>query len=143
MTRFSEHLAAICAGKKPPRAKRQAPATTDTGIHYVGGITGRAPCGARVSGRVGEQSDEPIRTSTASPRAITCAKCRELLRAKWTRDLATAQAKSTKAMEARGRLPIGSTRARVTTANANWMRAAEFRDRIAEQLAELAEENAK
>ncbi len=43
--------------------------------------------------------------------------------------LADAQAKSTKAMEARMRLMAGSTRAR-----ANWARAAEHRDRCAEDL---------
>ena len=36
-----------------------------------------------------------------------------------------AQAKSTAAQEARARLQAGSTRARSTTANANWARAAE------------------
>lgn len=48
--------------------------------------------------------------------------------------LAAAQAKSLKCAERRNALPPGSSRARVTTANANWMRAAEHRDRIAEQL---------
>lgn len=40
-----------------------------------------------------------------------------------------AQAASTRAQDARGRLEAGSTRARVTTANANWAKAAEHRDR--------------
>mgnify|MGYP000355425238 CR=1 FL=1 len=40
-----------------------------------------------------------------------------------------AQAASTRAQEARARLQAGSTRARSTTANANWARAAEHRDR--------------
>lgn len=53
-------------------------------------------------------------------------------------DLAKAQAKSTRAMGVRGRLPAGSTRARVTTANARWMAAAEERDRIKEMY-EMAE----
>jgi len=39
-----------------------------------------------------------------------------------------------KASEARAALPPGSTRARVTTANARWARAAEERDRVAAQL---------
>ncbi len=43
-----------------------------------------------------------------------------------------AQAKSTAAQEARARLQAGSTRARSTTANANWARAAEHRDRCAD-----------
>lgn len=49
--------------------------------------------------------------------------------------LAAATAKSTKAAESRANLPPGSTRARVTTANARWMRAAEDRDRITAMLA--------
>ncbi|HEU4727722.1 MAG TPA: hypothetical protein VFT22_07530 [Kofleriaceae bacterium] len=48
--------------------------------------------------------------------------------------LADAQAKSTRAAERRAALPPGSSRARVTTANANWARAAEHRDRCAEEL---------
>ncbi len=47
------------------------------------------------------------------------------------RALEKAQAASLRASEARRRLPYGSSRARVTTANANWARAAEHRDRIA------------
>lgn len=50
------------------------------------------------------------------------------------RKLATAQRKSEQAMERRHELPPGSTRARVTTANANWAKAAEHRDRILEQI---------
>lgn len=46
--------------------------------------------------------------------------------------LADAQAKSDRAVEARAALPAGSSRARVTTANARWMRAAEARDRAQE-----------
>ena len=42
--------------------------------------------------------------------------------------------KSAKCSEARGALPAGSTRARVTTANARWMRAAEERDRVEKEL---------
>jgi hypothetical protein len=40
-----------------------------------------------------------------------------------------AQAASTRGQDARARLQAGSTRARSTTANANWARAAEHRDR--------------
>ena len=43
-----------------------------------------------------------------------------------------AQAASTRAQDARARLQAGSTRARSTTANANWSRAAEHRDRCAD-----------
>lgn len=43
--------------------------------------------------------------------------------------LVLAQEKSDRAAESRARLPAGSSRARVTTANARWMRAAEERDR--------------
>lgn len=50
------------------------------------------------------------------------------------RELSKAQAKSLRAAEARRALPPGSSRARVTTANARWMRAAEERDRIAAAL---------
>lgn len=50
------------------------------------------------------------------------------------RELVKAQAKSLKWAERRHALPAGSSRARVTTANANWARAAEHRDRIADQL---------
>lgn len=51
-----------------------------------------------------------------------------------SKPLARAAAKSAKASEARAALPPGSTRARVTTANARWARAAEERDRVAAQL---------
>lgn len=45
------------------------------------------------------------------------------------------EAKSARAAEARSRLEPGSSRARVTTANARWARAAESRD-LAQQAAE-------
>ena len=48
--------------------------------------------------------------------------------------LRRAQAASHRAMDRRRALPPGSTRARVTTANANWARAAEHRDRISDAL---------
>ena len=50
------------------------------------------------------------------------------------KELAKAQAKSMKAAAARHALPPGSSRARVTTANARWASAAEARDRIQEQI---------
>lgn len=55
--------------------------------------------------------------------------------ARMMRDLAAAQVKSERASAARRDLPPGSSRARVTSANARWMRAAEHRDRL---LADLA-----
>ena len=58
------------------------------------------------------------------------------------RALAKAQAASTRAMDARARLGPGSTRARVTTANANWANAAEHRDRCKERVEELEAEEA-
>lgn len=60
---------------------------------------------------------------------------------KYDRLLALAKAlvaderKSLDLSAARGRLPPGSSRARVTTANANWASAAERRDRAIEALA--------
>lgn len=57
--------------------------------------------------------------------------------------LADAQAKSTRAMQARQRLEPGSTRARVTTANANWARAAEHRDRCQDRLDALLAKQAE
>jgi len=50
------------------------------------------------------------------------------------RSLTDAQAASHRAMDRKRALQPGSTRARVTTANANWARAAEHRDRCAERL---------
>lgn len=55
------------------------------------------------------------------------------------RKLRDAQKKSTKAAEVRAALPAGSSRARVTTANARWMRAAEHRDLLQARRAELDE----
>lgn len=52
-----------------------------------------------------------------------------------TREIAQARAKLTRTSEARRALPPGSSRARVTTANARWARAAEHYDRL---LAELS-----
>lgn len=57
--------------------------------------------------------------------------------------LVRAERASVKASEARAALPPGSTRARVTSANARWSRAAEHRDwcqeRVREALAECPE----
>lgn len=50
------------------------------------------------------------------------------------RELARAEAASARACNARASLPAGSSRARVTSANARWARAAEHRDRIAAAL---------
>lgn len=60
-------------------------------------------------------------------------------REKLVRALAKASAKSLKMAEARRMLQPGSSRARVTTANARWMRAAEERDRLIGKLSELDE----
>jgi len=51
------------------------------------------------------------------------------------RRLSAAQRASEKASARRRSLPVGSSRARVTTANARWMRAAEARDRLAAAVA--------
>jgi hypothetical protein len=56
------------------------------------------------------------------------------------RELAAAERKSAKAAEARSSLPPGSSRARVTTANARWARAAEARDLLARRIEELEAE---
>jgi hypothetical protein len=48
--------------------------------------------------------------------------------------LALAQKQSLKWADRRRALPPGSSRARVTTANANWAQAAEHRDRISDLL---------
>jgi hypothetical protein len=53
-------------------------------------------------------------------------------------DAATSSSrKSARFADARAALPAGSSRARVTSANARWARAAEERDRIARQLDQL------
>lgn len=52
-------------------------------------------------------------------------------------ELIRAEAVSMKRAEARAALSPGSSRARVTTANAKWKTAAEYRDRVAARLAEL------
>ncbi len=56
---------------------------------------------------------------------------------RYERLLAQTEKASKKAAEARAALGPGATRARITTANARWGRAAEERDRIASKLEEL------
>lgn len=64
-----------------------------------------------------------------------------LNRRKWLRtELKRSQKKSEAATLARMNLPAGTTRARVTTANAKWMRSAEHRDRIQNELEKLEAE---
>lgn len=53
------------------------------------------------------------------------------------RQLKLANAASLKAATARANLPAGSSRARVTSANAKWARKAEERDRLLAAVAEL------
>lgn len=67
------------------------------------------------------------------------AKARELARELKAaeRELAKANRKSDAKAEARRRLGPGSSRARVTTANAKWAQAAEARDRVAAKVTEL------
>lgn len=50
-----------------------------------------------------------------------------------------AEQRSAKLASVRAALPPGSTRARVTTANAKWARAAEYRDLLRRQLQEAQE----
>ncbi len=52
------------------------------------------------------------------------------------RQLAQLEAKVRKTSEARRALPPGSSRARVTTANARWATACEARDRVLRQIEE-------
>ena len=73
-----------------------------------------------------------IEVATHRPRIEAAAP--ELAVMRLTRELAAAQAASDKASRARAALPAGSSRAKVTTANARWARAAEHRDRIAAEL---------
>lgn len=56
------------------------------------------------------------------------------------KELKKAQAKSLKCAAARHALPPGSSRARVTTANARWASAAEERDRLQEKVERLEKE---
>lgn len=51
------------------------------------------------------------------------------------RELARAEAASARWADRRAALPPGSSRARVTSSNAKWARAAEHRDRVAAMLA--------
>ena len=52
------------------------------------------------------------------------------------RELARLERASAQAAEKRASLPPGSSRARVTSANAKWMRLAEARDRVRKQIEE-------
>ncbi len=70
-------------------------------------------------------------------RLLGANKEREKKIAKLRRQHAAAAKRAEKASEARRLLPIGSTRARVTTANARWASAAGERDRIKDELAAL------
>lgn len=54
--------------------------------------------------------------------------------ARLRRELVAAQKRSDKLAMARAALPIGSSRARITTANARWSSAAEARDRAQKEL---------
>ena len=58
----------------------------------------------------------------------------EALRVPYAREYRSACMASHKASRARADLPIGSSRAKVTSANARWRCAAEERDRLAELL---------
>lgn len=53
-------------------------------------------------------------------------------------DLIAAQKKSERAAEARRQHPVGTSRARSTTLNANWARSAEHRDRLEAAFAQRA-----
>ena len=53
------------------------------------------------------------------------------------RELTRLERASAKAAEKRAALPPGSSRARVTSANAKWMRLAEARDRVQRQIEAL------
>lgn len=62
---------------------------------------------------------------------------RELQLAKLRRALVAATEKSARLSQARAALPPGSSRARVTSANARWGRAAEAREALAREIARL------
>lgn len=55
------------------------------------------------------------------------------------RELDRLEKASARAAERRSALPAGSSRARVTTANAFWARVAEARDRVATELRDAEE----
>lgn len=57
--------------------------------------------------------------------------------ARWFRELERAQRKCDATRARRESLPAGSSRAKVTTANARWMSACEHRDRCEANLAKL------
>lgn len=58
---------------------------------------------------------------------------------KYERLLAQAEADSKKACESKGRLPLGASRAKRTTLEARWARAAEYRDRLLRIVEEMRE----
>lgn len=60
--------------------------------------------------------------------------------AKLNRELRRLEAQVRKTSEARRLLPPGSSRARVTTANARWASACEARDRVLRQIEELTQQ---
>jgi len=74
----------------------------------------------------------------AHAEAVVCALARLTMPA-LQRALAKAAAKRTRASEARRALPAGSSRARVTTANARYATACEAYDRIAKVEADVME----
>jgi hypothetical protein len=61
--------------------------------------------------------------------------------ARLKKEHAKAEADARKWMERRRALGAGATRAKVTTANARWAQAAEYRDLLAKQIAELEAAN--
>jgi len=65
---------------------------------------------------------------------------REELLATLRRDLALLTAASARACEARARLPPGSSRERVETANARWSMVAEVRDLVEERIEAMERE---
>jgi sirohydrochlorin ferrochelatase len=77
---------------------------------------------------------EDSRATHAALRRVLAAAVTELTAAE-----RKAQVASERACMARGNLPAGSSRARVTTANARWARAAEERDRV-QEARQMAEE---
>jgi len=56
------------------------------------------------------------------------------------RELARAEVKSQKLAEKRAAWPAGTSRARITTANARWARAAEYRELLRNKISELENE---
>lgn len=82
-----------------------------------------------------DERNRSERTAIGVADYLTGARKLALLR----RELARLEKAAAKAGERRAALPAGSSRARVTTANARWARAAEARDRVERELAEALE----